>query len=108
MLMTYFDPHIYNRENLKPRDRAELDYWLNAFNNAIYNATDDMELGDGAIDQLKADVVSEYTELLKDELGLELQDNLVAFIEGYDEDIKKRVTYTDYKHENGATGDFGG
>ena len=106
--MTYFDPHYYNRENLKETDRAELDYWLNAFINAIDNATYDMELGDGASDQLKADVVSEFTELLKDELGLELQDNLVAFIDGYDEDINKKETYTDYFHQREANPDLEG
>lgn len=99
MLMTYFDPHIYNRENLKPRDRAELDYWLNAFNNAIYNATYDMELGDGAIDQLKVDVVSEFTELLQDEFGSELQGVLIAIIDGYDGAIDEKASYTDYEHK---------
>lgn len=99
MLMTYFDPHIYNRENLKAKDREELDYWLNAFNNAIYNATDDMELGDGTIDQLKADVVSEFTELLEDEFRLELQDDLIAIIEGYDGAINKKATWTTYKRQ---------
>lgn len=33
--MTYFDPHIYNKQNLKKEDREEIDYWECIILNAI-------------------------------------------------------------------------
>lgn len=36
--MTYFDPEIYNEDNLNPNDKAEVKFWQTEFENAIYEA----------------------------------------------------------------------
>jgi hypothetical protein len=39
--MTYFNPKIYNKQNLKKEDRRELEYYNNMFLNVIDSALTD-------------------------------------------------------------------
>ena len=44
--MSYFDTEIYNEDNLKPNDKAEVQFWRTEFENAIYEAEFNMFTAD--------------------------------------------------------------
>lgn len=91
--MSYFDPKIYCKQNLKEADRKELEYWNQIFNNVIYNAEFDFTLETNieipAINNIINDTIKAYGEMLKDKLGQLMQDNLVGIIDGYEEDVEE-------------------
>ena len=66
--MTYFDPEIYNEDNLTDADRAEVEFWWKEFENSLYEAENDMfgeEEDRDLLDKVQAAVVQRYTERLK-------------------------------------------
>lgn len=89
--MTYFNPKIFCKQNLKESDRKELEYWKQTFDNVINNAefdfTIDTSIGIPAIDAIISDTVKAYGEVLKDKLGQMMQDNLIGIIDGYEDDV---------------------
>ena len=89
--MTYFNPKIFCKQNLKESDRKELEYWNQAFDNVINNAefdfTIDTSIGIPAIDAIISDTVKAYGEVLRDKLGQTMQDNLIGIIDGYEDDV---------------------
>ena len=91
--MTYFNPKIYCKQNLKESDRKELEYWKQSFDDVIYNAefnfTLDTNIGIPAIDAIINDTIKAYGEVLKDKLGQMMQDNLIGIIDGYEEDVNE-------------------
>lgn len=93
--MSYFDPKIYCKQNLKEADRKELEYWHCEFDSVICNAeldfTLDKNVGIPAIDAIINDIVKEYGEYLREKLGYTLQNNLVGCIENYGEDVVSEV-----------------
>lgn len=40
--MTFYDPEIYNEDNLNDADRAEVEFWWKEFENSLYEAENDM------------------------------------------------------------------
>jgi mRNA deadenylase 3'-5' endonuclease subunit Ccr4 len=91
--MTYFNPKIYCKQNLKESDRKEFEYWKQSFDNAIYNAefdfTLDTAIGIPAIDAIINDTVKAYGEVLRGKLSQMMQDNLIGIIDGYEEDVQE-------------------
>ena len=89
--MTYFNPKIFCKQNLKESDRKELEYWKQTFDNVINNAefdfTLDTDIEIPAINAIISDTVKAYGEVLKDKLGQMMQDNLVGIIDGYEDDV---------------------
>lgn len=87
--MTYFNPEIYNKYNLSPRDRKEIDFWERLMDNALASARDDYEykkehddnpLGVGiALKQLEA------IDNVENELVSQLQDVIISYIDNYDD-----------------------
>ena len=89
--MTYFNPKIFCKQNLKESDRKELEYWNQAFDNVINNAefdfTLDADIEIPAINAIISDTVKAYGEVLRDKLGQMMQDNLISIIDGYEDDV---------------------
>lgn len=86
--MTYFDPHIYCKQNLKDKDREELEYWQTVFENVIESAS--FEIGDESIlAQIRKEIIDDFCKELKKELSYAMQDNLVGCIDGYEDEVKE-------------------
>ena len=91
--MTYFNPRIYNKQNLKEKDRKELEYWKEVFDSVIENAKErfvsstitDIQ----TIDTLLTEVAEEFCEYVRADLGYQLQDNVVSIIDNYEGDIEE-------------------
>jgi len=88
--MSYFNPKIYNKYNLSPDDRKEIDFWEQLMDNALecaraeykYKSENDknpLEVGI-ALKQLEA------IELVEDNLASQLQDVIVSYIDNYDDE----------------------
>ena len=88
--MSYFDPKIYCKQNLKEEDRKELDYWRDVFLNVIENAKfEAASLENGILGQMKNEIIADFCEEVKDSLGSALQDNVVGIIDAYEEDVEE-------------------
>ena len=92
--MTYFDPHIYCKQNLKDEHKRETEFWKDEFLVVLDNAYDMYRetycKGDSlTLDDIKFQIVDSYIELAKTCLGDALQDVVVSLIEGYEGDVEK-------------------
>lgn len=106
--MTYFNPKIFNKNNLKAEDRTELDFWNGEVQNLIDNAQEEYELENcddvPLIAELKKLIVTEFCSLLKTQWGYTLQENVVGIIDHYEDDIEEvenPETYLYEEEENG-------
>lgn len=88
--MTYFDPEIYNQENLNANDKAEIQFWKTEFENAVYEAEFNMftaeEKDRNIFDQMKTSAVREFAKYLKESLESRILDYIVARIDSYPEE----------------------
>ena len=104
--MSYFNPKIFNRENLNDKDRAKLDYWRDNFLNVIENAFYDFEnTGSATVDKIKREFIADFCDTLRERLGEALQENLVSIIDGYEHEVPERDEYTDYLYDPEDEGD---
>ena len=92
--MTYFDPHIYCKQNLKEKDKKEMEYWKSECEIVLDMAYDryqeDYCCGDSLLlDEIKTQIVTEFVEIAKECLGIRLQDNVVSCIDSYEEEIEE-------------------
>jgi len=103
--VSYFNPKIYNRENLKKDDVFMLDSWQELINNTIDNAVNNQEiegdlgLGD-TLNNIKNEIIKNFCESLKTDFGYRLQDVVVSLIDGYGEDVEEREEFTTYYYDN--------
>ena len=94
--MSYFNPKIYNKQNLKEKDRIELEYWEDEFVSLIKTAQDNFQLGSTGsktIDRIREEIVDNFCKELKIALGCFLQDNVVGIIDHYDEEVDEVEEY---------------
>lgn len=92
----YYDNTIYNRENLKEKDRKELDFWFEFMLSVIDGVmADDEPLGLETLDKLINEIEENTAKLIKENLKSNMQEYLVAIIDTYDE-VEKREEYTTY------------
>lgn len=92
--MTYFNPKIYCKQNLKEKDLKEMEYWKEEFEIALDMAYDKYNevhcTADSMIlDEIKIQLVDSFIEIVKECLGNRLQNALVSCIEGYEEDVEE-------------------
>ena len=101
--MSYFNPKIFNKNNLKAEDRTELDFWDGEVKNLILNAQDEYELANcddvPMLVELKKQIVSEFCSLLRTQWGYTLQENVVGIIDNYEEDIEEVENPETYYYE---------
>lgn len=93
--MSYFNPKIYNKQNLREDDLSELSYWETVFRNLIDNTQmqERVSTGSQTMDNIKDEVIAGFCEELKVALGYELQQNAVAIIDNYGEDVPEREDF---------------
>lgn len=103
--MSYFDPKIYNKNNLHEADKKELDYWESVFINLIENTLFDFECGEGTLGKIKKEVAEEFSKELRTQLGYELQENVVSIIDAYEEDIEEVEDPDTYFYEEEEDGE---
>ena len=85
--MSFFNPRIYNKQNLKNEDRKELEYWHDVFSNMIENARDSyIDTGSKTLDNVVQEIIDSFCEDLKSCLGVTMQENVVSIIDGYGEE----------------------
>lgn len=100
--MTYFNPAIFNKENLKEKDRKELEYYEDVFKNVIANtefdycANDDFGGNSPTMKNMLSEVIHSFCEALRTDLGYAMQEQVVAMIDSYDEDVPEREEYTTF------------
>lgn len=101
--MTYFDPEIYCKQNLKEKDRKELEFYQERFESVIENSADNYEAMTGtgikSVDKLVMDVVNNFVEELKVELGITLQELAVSIIDHYEEDVEPVEDYETFYYQ---------
>ncbi len=93
--MTYFNPKIYNKQNLKEKDRKELEYWNDVFTNIIENAKFDCCPDDDGdtIKKIQYEIIERFCRDLRINLGWTMQDHVIAIIDDYDESIAEVENY---------------
>lgn len=95
----FANPTIYNRENLKPEDRKELDFWFNEIITEIIVTLEEHPTGVSALDDLISDIQKDYAHDLIYNFGVNIDEVMVSLIDGYPEDVpceavEEFTTYT--------------
>lgn len=105
--MSFYNPKIFNKNNLKPEDRTELDFWNGEFLNCVENTKDEYLLGDDIpmIAELKKQIIDDFCVALKTQWGYALQENVVGIIDNYDEDVEEVENPETYYYEGEENGD---
>lgn len=87
--MSYFDPEIYNEDNLKEQDKREIQFWRDSFLMDIDNALKDVcgfGENDKTLDKIKREIIEEYIEALKVRVEYSVNDVIVSIIDNYDDE----------------------
>ena len=101
--MSYYNPKIFNKNNLKAEDRTELDFWNGEFLNCVESARSEYALANDSdvpmIAELKKQIVDDFCHTLKEDWGDTLQENVVGIISKYEEDIEEVENPETYYYE---------
>ena len=81
------DPSVYNRENLKPEDRKELDFWFDEIITEIIATLDEHPTGVSALDDLIGDIQRDYAHELIYNIGVNIDEVMVSIIDNYPDDV---------------------
>jgi hypothetical protein len=90
--MSYFDPKVYNSNNLHEDDRESLRFWKELIINTFNAAREDI-LGDpddelDAFGQLKLAALNEFEKAFDKQMNQAFFDILVTIIEDYDDEVQ--------------------
>ena len=101
--MTFFDPKYFCKQNLKEKDKLFLDFVeataLTAIDRAETTYEDDYAVNGDMLDKIRLDVVKQFVEVVKTELGEVLQEHVVGIIDHYKEDITPVDSPETYDYE---------
>lgn len=90
--MTYFNPEIYNKHNLKKRDRDEIEFYAELIKNVLLNTEDVIKMHtdkDNPISKGIADYQLAAIDEVREQMAMQLHDVVVGYIENYnDEDFE--------------------
>ena len=90
--MTWFNPNVYCKQNLKEDHRESLEYCERVCKDAIEHAQMEYEEaledeGSKVLASIKKEIVASFVEYLRYELGDILQDECVSMISSYENDV---------------------
>jgi hypothetical protein len=89
--MSYFDPKIYNKQNLRAKDLKEMEFWKSHFEDAVQGALDTYECeatdGKSMVAKMQMEIVENFVKVLKEQYAMVMQECTVAFIDDYEEDV---------------------
>ncbi len=90
--MTYLNPEIYNKHNLKKSDRQEVEFYAELIKNALLNAEDVIKVHADEGNPISKGIMQYQLtaiEEARNQLSMQLHDVVVAYIENYnDEDFE--------------------
>lgn len=100
--MSYFDPKIYNLENLKEKDRKELEFWCDTCIDIVYKTN--LFIGEedksNTLDKIRHEVVDEFCNDLFDEIASKFHNITVSTIDNYPEEdipeVENPTTFYEY------------
>lgn len=87
--MTYFDPSVYNEQNLHETDKQEIEFWRGMIENALDNARDDiaeefeMLGGSSILKKLCLELIDGYIKKFSKHLGNDIFDYVIGIIDDY-------------------------
>lgn len=88
--MTYFNPKIFCKQNLKEKDKKEIDFWAEQIENLIdFTMAAETEEDPTKLDEIKNDIIEQFCQELKVQLGYSLQDVVVNMINSYEEPVEE-------------------
>lgn len=100
--MSFFNPKIYNKQNLKEDDLSELEYWHGVFTSVIDNAEFDAYADTECCKvfrDARNEIIKDFCHELKTKLGYTMQDNVVGIIDNYDDDVQEREEFETFIYE---------
>lgn len=90
--MSYFDPKIYNKQNLKEEDRKELDFYEGlletSINCVLEDEVDDEVNEAGILAQIKKEIYEECCNNIKELFGMQLQMAAINIIDDYENEVE--------------------
>lgn len=95
--MSYFNPKIYNKQNLKEADKKELDYYEGMFHTTLDNVREDYsgDIPNGLADVVDG-IIGDFVGRCKEWFGYCLQDETVGIIDGYEEEAEEIEDFETY------------
>ena len=88
--MSYFDPEIYNLDNLHDIDREEAEYWRDEFLADLDGALDNLlspdPEDDNELEKIQRSVIAEYIETVKEWLDMTITEFCVSRIDSYEDE----------------------
>lgn len=99
--MSYYNPKIYNKENLRDEDRIRLEGWYDIFETVVENEKDDFDESTGSetLDKIRQEIIDDFAKKVMNSLGMYFQDMLIGIIDGYSEDVPEREEYTTFMED---------
>lgn len=99
--MSYFDPRIYNKQNLTEKDRREMDFWNEEVINTVEYVEDEYLSGIEleSVRNLAAPFIHEFCKELLDDWGTEMHTITTSTIDNYDYDVEPIEDYETYLYE---------
>lgn len=99
--MTAFNHRYYNKENLKERDRHELDFWFDEFMNAVANAECehvpfDEDEEQTVLGRIHSEIAAEILDDLREHIGWQFDEIMVSIIDNYDDEVPEVKNFTTY------------
>ena len=101
--MSYYNPKIYNKENLSESDRRELDFWHDRIHEVIEQCRDEtLSEGTGSktLDVIINEVIETFCENLRIDFGLSLHDLTVSIIDSYEQEVTEQKHPSTYLYED--------
>ena len=103
--MTYFNPKIFNKNNLKEKDRKELEYYDSLAKNCIDATLEDIKLEhlyNKILDKIYVEVAQEIRDSFLEHWGYTMQAQIVGILDSddySDEDIKEYEKYDTFLYD---------
>lgn len=86
--MTYFDPQIYCKQNLKENHRKEFERWKEVIDLIIDRAESECDYEDNTLGKIQEEIVEGFCERLRETANEVMQENLIGCIESYEGDVE--------------------
>lgn len=88
--MSYFNPRIYNIQNLKKQDRMEVSYWRNIVREAAERSKADMDECHchDTLEKIRAEIGIQAIDEFLESFDIQVAEIIVGLIDGYGDEIE--------------------
>lgn len=87
-IVSYFDPEIYNLDNLHEADRREAEYWRDEFLANLDGALDLICDDETVFGKLQREIIDEYIEAVKEWIDMTITEFCVSRIDNYEDEYE--------------------